>query len=122
MTGDSLFLVMPYCNTECMNIFLQELSAKYPRDYIILTVDKATWHRANGLRIPANIRLIYLPPATPEMNPIEQIWKEIRKLGFRNEIFTSLDQVVERLCVTIRSLSPETIRSITGRNWILQCF
>ena len=56
------------------------------------------------------------------MNPIEQIWKEIRKLGFRNEIFKTLDMVIDRLCDLIRDLSPSVIKSITARDWILQCF
>jgi len=122
LTGESFFLVMPYCNTDCMSLFLQELSEEYPNDLIILVCDRATWHRANALGVPVNIHLIFLPPATPEMNPIEQIWKEIRKRGFRNEIFSSLDAVVDRLCDTIVSLSAEVIQSITARSWIIQCF
>ena len=122
LSGESFFLVMPYCNTTCMNIFLRKLSAAYPDDRIILVGDRASWHRANALEIPHNIRLIHLPPATPEMNPIEQIWKEIRKRGFRNEIFPTLEKVIERLCDTICSLSHHVIRSITGRKWILECF
>ena len=54
-----------------------------------------------------------------EMNPIEQIWKEIRKRGFRNEIFQTLEKVIDRLCDTICSLSKDSIMSITGRDWIL---
>ena len=53
------------------------------------------------------------------MNPIEQIWKEIRKLGFKNEVFQTLQKVIDRLCNTICSLSKDTIKSITGRRWIL---
>ncbi len=56
------------------------------------------------------------------MNPIEQIWKEIRKRGFKNEVFHTLDKVIDRLSETIRSLTPEVIKSITGRSWILQLF
>ena len=56
------------------------------------------------------------------MNPIEQIWKEIRKRGFRNEVFAALDKVVDRLCDTICSLSNDVISSITGRNWIIKYF
>ena len=119
-TGESFFLVMPRCNTECMNIFLRELSAAWANDYILLIVDGAAWHKSKSLQIPENIGIFYLPPVTPEMNPIEQIWKEIRKRGFRNEIFKTLDKVIDRLCDTIFSLSSETIKSITGRNWILQ--
>jgi putative transposase len=122
LTGESFFLVMPYCNTDCMNIFLRELSVQYPQDRIILVCDGASWHRANDLKIPENIRLFFLPPATPEMNPIEQIWKEIRKRGFRNQIFKSLVNVIDRLCASILSLTSDDIRSITGRKWILECF
>lgn len=122
LTGESFFLVMPCNNTECMNVFLQKLSEAFWDDYIILVCDGAAWHKSSTLFIPENIRLVYLPPATPELNPIEQIWKEIRKRGFRNEIFQSLDLVVERLCETICSLSHDTIKSITGRKWIIECF
>jgi putative transposase len=94
LTGDSFFLVMPYCNTNCMNIFLSELSESYPDDKILLVCDGAAWHKAKALFVPGNIQLIFLPPYTPEMNPIEQIWKEIRKVGFRNEIFATLDAVI----------------------------
>lgn len=70
----------------------------------------------------ADIVLFHIPPYTPEMNPIEQIWKEIRKRGFRNEVFTTLEKVVDRLCDTICSLTPNTIFSITGRDWIIKAF
>ena len=122
LTGSSFFLIMPYCNTACMNVFLCELAKAYPDDWIILVCDGAAWHRAKALEIPPNIQLLFIPPSTPEMNPMEQIWKEIRKLGFRNEIFQTLDKVVVRLCDTICSLSHDTIQSITGRDWILSIF
>ena len=119
LTGESCFVVMPYCNTESMNVFLEELSNTFPKDKIILVCDGAAWHKSGSLRIPENIELVFIPPYTPEMNPIEQIWKEIRKRGFKNEVFKSLQKVVDRLCDTICSLSNETIKSITGRDWIL---
>lgn len=122
LTGESCFLILPYSNTECMNVFLHELAQAYPDDRIILVCDGASWHKSHALVIPPNIRLLFLPPATPEMNPIEQIWKEIRKLGFKNEIFQTLDKVVDRLCDTICSLTKETIQNVTGRDWILSIF
>jgi putative transposase len=121
-TGDSCYRVLPYCNTDCMNVFLRELSSAYPNDYILLAADGASWHKSKALEIPPNIMIIHLPPYTPEMNPIEQIWKEIRKRGFRNEIFQTLDKVVDRLCDTICSLSNTDTKNITGRNWILSIF
>ena len=76
----------------------------------------------NKLHIPENIELFYIPPYTPEMNPIEQIWKELRITGFRNEVFASLEKVVDRLCDTICTLTSDTIKSITRHSWIINCF
>ena len=122
LTGESCFLVLPHSNTICMNVFLKELSGRYPEDTILLVCDGATWHKSEALVVPDNIRLIFLPLATPELNPIEQIWKEIRKRGFRNEVFKTLNHVIDRLCETICSISPDTIKSITARDWIVKCF
>ena len=122
LTGESCFLIMPRCNTVCMNLFLEELPRQYPNDRILLCCDGAAWHKADCLCIPENLCLFFLPPYTPEMNPMEQIWIELRKMGFRNEIFASLALVVDRLCNTISSLSTDTIHSITAPSWILSCF
>jgi len=119
--GRSHFLILPRCDTANMNYFLQSLSEEFPKALIFLLLDGASWHKSNALIIPPNICLFYLPPATPEMNPIEQIWKEIRKRGFKNEIFKTLEKVIDRLCETILNLSTSTIISITGRDWLLSC-
>ena len=105
-----------------MNVFLEHLSNEYPNDIIVLACDGAAWHRSKGLNVPENIFLVHIPPYTPEMNPIEQIWREIRTKGFKNEVFTTLDKVVDRLCSTIRNLTSDAIRSITGRDWILSAY
>ncbi len=122
VSGDASFLVMPWCNTVCMNTFLEHLSKEYAQEEILLVCDGAAWHKSVALVVPDNIHLIHIPPYTPEMNPIEQVWREIRTRGFRNEVFQTLEKVIDRLCCTIRSITPETIRSITGREWILRLF
>ena len=118
--GESFFLLLPYCNTVCMNVFLRELSKAYPDDYILLVADGARWHTSGGLIVPSNIEIIALPPYTPEMNPIEQIWAWLRRHGFRNEVFQTLNHVLDRLCETISLLSTDIVKSVTHRNWILQ--
>ncbi len=122
ITGEGFFLVLPYCNTDCMKVFLKELSKAYKEDYIILVCDGAMWHKSQNLNIPENIEILFIPPYTPEMNPIEQIWKEIRTSGFKNEVFNSLQKVVDRLCDTINDLTARTIMSITKRKWIVDIF
>ena len=122
MTGEGFFLVLPYCNTEWMNVFLSELSKQYSNDDILLVCDGATWHKSKSMEVPENITLLNIPPYTPEMNPIEQIWRELRTQGFRNEVFPTLEKVVDRLCQTINNLSRKTIMSITKRDWICKIF
>ena len=102
--------------------FWEHLATSYPEDYIVLVCDGAAWHKSGTLQIFPNLELMFIPPYTPEMNPIEQIWRELRARGFHNEIFQTLEKVVDRLCDTICNLTPETIRSITCRNWIVSCF
>jgi transposase len=112
--------VMPYANTDCMNVFLEELSKTYPDDYILLLLDNAAWHHSSMMVVPANVHLFPLLPYTPELNPIEMIWDEVREKGFRNEIFGSLEAVIDRLCVTVKELAEDTLRvsSITRRKWL----
>ena len=62
MDGESFFIVMPSCDTDCMNVFLRELSKEYHDDYIFLGADNATWHRSKSLIIPDNIEIFPLLP------------------------------------------------------------
>jgi putative transposase len=120
--GDDFYLIMPKCNTEYTNIYLEGLSKQFADDYILLCTDNASRHTSKSMLIPDNIRLFYLPARTPEMNPAEQIWKEIRKIGFKNKLFNSITEVVAKLSDVIKSLSSDTVKSITGRDWILSIF
>ena len=96
---------MPNCNTQVMNVFLEKLSEEYKDDIISLICDGASWYKSKGLNIPQNIVISNIPPYTPEMKPIEQIWKQLRQPGFKNEIFKTLQDVMDRLCDTINDLT-----------------
>lgn len=122
LIGENFFLTMPYCDTKCTNVFLSELSKAYSDDTLLLVCDGAAWHKSKTLEIPGNIKLLSIPPYTPEMNPIEQIWKQIRTMGFKNVVFNSLADVMNRLCDTINRLTTDMVKSITTRQWIVDCF
>jgi transposase len=96
-TGDCYSMISPYCNTEAMNEFLQQLSSHYNNYRIILILDKAGWHISHTLKIADNIKLLYLNPYSPEQNPVELLWREIRRKYFHNVIFQSLDEVETKL-------------------------
>ncbi len=119
--GEMVSLVLPYCNTECMNIFLEEISNTFPNDYILLVADNAAWHKSKTIKIPNNIEIFPLLPYTPELNPIEMIWDELREKFFKNELFKTLSKVSDRLCDGLSYLTKnkEIVKSITGWDWIL---
>ena len=114
-------LIMPSADTVCMNIFLRKLSEAYPDNYIFLVMDNAGWHHSKTLEVPENIELYSLLPYTPELNPIEQIWEDVREKGFHNEVFITLSKVIDRLCdVTLKLMNnKQRVASITHRGWLM---
>src|SRR5260370_29753483 len=82
--GTCVYLIMPAPDTECFQIFLDTLAKKYPRHFILLFVDGAGNHHGDELVIPVNIMLHLLPPYSPELNPQENLWDEIREKIFKN--------------------------------------
>ena len=84
-------------------------------------MDQAGWHKSKKLRVPANIELAFLPPYSPELNPQEQIWDELREKFFANKTFKSLNTVMDNAVKALQTLEglPEKIRSISHRDWIL---
>jgi putative transposase len=103
------------------NAFLEVVSKQFANDYILLCADQAAWHRSKDLRLPDNIRIFYIPARTPEMNPIEQLWPEVRR-DFKNRMFKSNKLLIDELCISLNSLTYDTIISTTCRNWIISMF
>jgi len=104
-----------------MSFFLEEISRRYPGEYILMFMDQAGWHRAKNLRIPANIELAFLPPYSPELNPQEQIWDELREKYCGNKLFKNLEAVVDAVVEGLQHLeaSPLTLTRLTQRSWLL---
>lgn len=121
-TGESFFSILPFCNTECVNAFLKELSERFPDDYIILIGDNASWHKSEQMKLPENIELLFIPPRTPEMNPIEQVWEAIREDGFKNRFFQTLDEVENKIFEVVGQLTKEIISRLTFRSWLPASF
>jgi len=121
LTGNKFFAISHKCDTIRMYFFLKTISLAFPDDIIVLVCDGASWHK-NPEIVPHNMIIVNLPTGSPEMNPMEQIWREIRSQGFGNLILPSLLAVLQRFSETVRSLSRDTVKSISGRDWILQCF
>lgn len=113
-------LVLPKVNTEALSLFLAEVSARHATDLIIMVLDGAGWHKAKRLSIPANMRLIGLPAWSPQLNPAEHVWDELREKWFSNRQFTDMDQLEQRLIAGLAALEADLPRmaSLTGFSWI----
>lgn len=96
-TGELGSLILLHVNTECMQLFLNEVSARHPDERIVMVIDGAGWHRSDALKAPGNIYLLKLPPYAPELNPIEHVWDELREKFFHNRVFESLDALENHL-------------------------
>ncbi len=118
--GDLDALILPEVNTEAMSIFLKELSRHHRDEQIVLILDKAGWHTAGNLNVPENITLHWLPPYSPELNPVEHLWDELREKWFRNKYFTSLDAVEDQLAEALKFLMerPDQVKSMTLFDWM----
>jgi len=96
--GKMTSLILSSADTSMMNIFLQHVSRTFSKYFLVIQVDQAGWHSSKDLIIPENIRFIPQPAYSPELNPVEHIWDEIREKAFSNRIFASLDAVIDTLC------------------------
>lgn len=117
---DSLILPNMYATT--MSVFLRELSRRHPDCYILLVMDGAPCHRAGDLEIPENIRIAELPPYSPELNPAEHLWDEMREKDFKNAAFTSMEKVEQAMVRSLQTIerNMEGVKSLTGFPWILK--
>lgn len=108
-------LVLPTANTEMMALFLAHLAQAFPRYFIVLLVDRAGWPLTPRLAVPENIRLLPQPAGSPELNPAEHIWEDLREKALPNMTFSSLSPLVNKLCAGIRALTAdaEHLRSMT---------
>jgi transposase len=70
-TGENFSLFLPWVNTEMMNLYLEQMSLAYENEDIVIIMDQAGRHKSKELVIPENIKFIYLPPYSPELNPID---------------------------------------------------
>ena len=113
-------LVLPWVSAQTMSLFLSEVAQRHADEFIVMVMDQAGWHIAGDLAVPQNMRLIFLPPYSPELNPAEHLWQALREDCFANHVFTDLDAVESALTTGLVALEadPTRTRSMTGFKWI----
>ena len=118
-TGESYSLILPYANTECMDIFMQGISDEFKHYRIIMAMDGASWHTGNKTKKWENIVPLFQPPYSPELNPVEGLWHHIREKGnFKNTTFKKMKDVELQLMEQLRNLDKETVKSLSLFHWI----
>lgn len=120
-TGEMDSLILPHVNGDCMQIFLNEVAARHPRNRIVMVLDGAGWHQSQALRLPPNLRLLKLPPYSPELNPVEHLWDDLREKSFHNRVFQTIGALEDHLCEALRQLEFDhaRVKSIIAWPWII---
>ncbi len=120
-TGKAAGLVMPCINAEAMSLHLAEIAHHIaPGAHAVVVLDGAGWHQTGGrLEVPGNITLMPLPPYSPELNPVENVWEYLRQNFLSLTVWDSIDAIVETCCAAWNKLvqTPATIASIATRDW-----
>ena len=122
--GTCVYLIMPTSDTACFQVFLDALSRRFARQDILLVLDGAPNHRSRQLFVPKNITLLFLPPYSPELNPKENLWDEIREKIFKNYALKSMAEVHEKLeeAILYVDRNPKLVKSMTSFPYIVRSF
>jgi transposase len=118
LTGDSFFLEFSHLDADCFQIFLEQFSQAHPHSLNVLQLDNGRFHFAKKLQIPENVVLLFQPPYSPDINPIERVWQfikdQLRWLNLKN-----LDELRKKVDEIIQSITPNQIASLTSFDFIL---
>lgn len=97
--GRSEAMVMPYANKDIMYLHLQQISRNTEGDrHAVVIMDGAGWHTDDRANDFDNMSIIKLPPYSPELNPIEQVWSWLRQHHLANRCFTGYESIVNAIC------------------------
>jgi transposase len=120
-TGQSHGCLISFADTSAMNGYLQDFLKHIPDDeHVLMTLDRAGWHRSKALCISENLSLLFLPSYSPELNPVELLWWQMRDKHLSNQVFETTDQLDKGVgdgWIAVTS-DPESVRSLCLFPWI----
>lgn len=117
-TGEQFFLQFTHVDSACYQLFLDQFSQAYSETLNVLQVDNGAFHKAKDLIVPDNVILLFQPPYSPELNPIERLWQHLKK-DLRWALFKNLDQLQTKVDKLLADLTTDTVASVTGFSFIL---
>ena len=105
----------------CLELFLEELSKRYPDQHLLVVLDGAPSHRSERIVYPENITFLRLPPRSPELDPAERWFQEFRR-SLSNRAFESVVLIQDALSQTLRPYweRPSLLKRLTGYSWWVQ--
>ena len=120
-TGATSALIMPALNAEALNLFLEQMSRELPAGvHAVLIWDGAGFHTSGDLVVPSNIRVIRLPPYSPELNPVENLWHYLRSHHWSNRAYRDYDELeseaAKSLCTVC--LDRDKVKSICNAEYV----
>jgi transposase len=118
--GTGAALVMPRADTQAMQAHLKEISRNVtPGAHAVLLLDRAGWHTTSKLSIPNNVSLVFLPPRSPELNPVENVWQYLRQTHLSNRVFETYGAILDAASDAWNRLieKPYKIMSLGLRPW-----
>jgi len=119
LTGDSSALIAPTVNTGLMSEHLRMIAEEAGEGtHVVLVLDGAGWHVAKSLRVPESMTLLFLPPYSPELMPIERVWAWMRQHHLSNRVFADEAELDDAIAESWNSIGPERLRSITATEWV----
>jgi putative transposase len=113
-------VIMPEVNIEAMNEHLAEISRRVSVGAVaLLVLDGAGWHSSPRLLVPKNIVLLPLPPYSPELNPMENVWEFLRGNWLSHRVWDTYEAVLDGCQHAWNKLmeAPDRIASLTTRTW-----
>lgn len=118
------WMIASKMDTLNMSAFLRHVALKHSDEFVVMVLDGAPSHRSKELVVPENMALVGLPPYSPELNPAERLWDDIREKEFANRVFDSLGAAIAQVARGLKRLenSPASLQSLTGWEWILRSF
>jgi transposase len=118
LTGEGFFLEMPRLDSICFQVYIDELSSCYIKDLILLIIDNSSTHKAKRLKIPENVKLLFIPPYSPELNPIERFWQYIKD-HITFSLIEDLDTLKQEVSDILNKCTDSIIASLTGYSYII---
>ena len=84
-----------------------------------MILDNGRFHQAQKLRIPHNVVPVFLPPYSPELNPIERLWEDIKD-EIADQLYPTIEALKEKVASILNKYTKEAIQSLTSYPYLIE--